>query len=64
MKKNHHNEAPMHKHHTPKKKYGWIAAVFGVAILIILLLGWQLIVDADGDANNGFILLPYLNALL
>ena len=39
-------------------KINWVG--IGAVILILLLLVWFVIVDSDGDPNNGFItLLPY-----
>lgn len=34
-------------------KFSWAAV--GAVILILLLLVWFIIVDSDGDPNNGFI---------
>lgn len=42
-------------------KFNWAAV--GAVVLILLLLAWFMIVDSDGDPNNGMIL-PLLRALI
>ncbi len=35
------------------QKFNWVAV--GAIVLILLLLLWFMVVDSDGDPNNGFI---------
>lgn len=35
------------------QKINWVAV--GAIVLILLLLLWFMVVDSDGDPNNGFI---------
>lgn len=41
------------KDYRKKAKFNWAAV--GAIILILLLLVWFVIVDSDGDPDNGFI---------
>lgn len=36
-----------------RNKFNWVSV--GAIVLILLLLVWFVIVDSDGDPNNGFI---------
>lgn len=47
------NDHHTHGRHHGRHSFNWAAV--GAVVLIVLLLGWFLIVDADGDPNNGFI---------